>query len=70
MRHLVSGSLELQSWGLNALQCANHKDHMCNFGKLGTKHQNFGKPQGPSVYFTLFVFINLKKHVIIHVLQL
>ncbi|MFS7994776.1 hypothetical protein Hanom_Chr12g01110051 [Helianthus anomalus] len=26
-----------QSWGLNLLQNANHQDHPCTFGKLGTK---------------------------------
>ncbi|MFS7992189.1 hypothetical protein Hanom_Chr12g01079361 [Helianthus anomalus] len=26
-----------KSWGLNALQSANHKDHPCTFGKPGTK---------------------------------
>ncbi|MFS7940114.1 hypothetical protein Hanom_Chr05g00459851 [Helianthus anomalus] len=24
-----------KSWGLNALQSANHRDHLCTFEKLG-----------------------------------
>ncbi|MFS7967336.1 hypothetical protein Hanom_Chr09g00784571 [Helianthus anomalus] len=47
-----------KSWGLNALQSANHRDHPCTFGKLGTKSKN-GKPQGPSVYFTLFLITQI-----------
>ncbi|MFS7957235.1 hypothetical protein Hanom_Chr07g00663971 [Helianthus anomalus] len=26
-----------KSWGLNALQSTNHRDHLCTFRKLGTK---------------------------------
>ncbi|MFS8001865.1 hypothetical protein Hanom_Chr13g01195351 [Helianthus anomalus] len=43
-----------KSWGLNAIQSANNRDHLCTFGKLQTKSkilvnhgdqiQNFGKP--------------------------
>ncbi|MFS7925603.1 hypothetical protein Hanom_Chr04g00286981 [Helianthus anomalus] len=59
--HLVpsqtnSKVLACLSYRLNALQSANHKDHPCTFGKLGT-NQNFGKLQRPSVYFTLRPYV-------------